>query len=121
MKYRKAFLPNPNRRFSAEPVNRIADEIIYICLSPMFDDMCTIEHAHHYEGAIVRALENFDPEQDIMVFFGDAVIFGMMTFYAAQHYDEIKIARYSAKRDEYIVRVISFDIFEKYEEMENGT
>ena len=117
MKYRKAFLPNPNRRFSSEPINRIADEIIYVCLSPMFDDMSTIEHSHHFEGAIVRAFDNFDPDLDIMVFFGDAVIFGMMTFYAAQHYDSVRIARYSAKRDEYVIREISFDTFEKYEEM----
>jgi hypothetical protein len=117
-KYRKAFLPNPNFRFSVEPIQRIAKELVYVCPAPMFDDMAPLENARHFEGSIVRSLEAFDPEQDIVVFFGDALIFGLMIYHLAGTQSAIKLARYSSKRDEYIVRECLEETFEEMEMMD---
>lgn len=117
-KYRKAFLPNPNFRFSVEPIQRIAKDLVYVCQTPMFDDMSPLENAKNFEGAIVRALEDFDPEKDIVVFFGDALIFGLMIYHLAGTQSGIKLARYSSKRDEYIIRECLEDTFEEMEMMD---
>lgn len=114
-KYRKAFLPNPNFRFSIEPIQRIAKELVYVCPTPMYDDVSGLENARNFEGPIIRALEDFDPEQDIVVFFGDAVIFGLMIYYLAGSYSRIKLARYSSRRDEYIIRECLEDTFNEME------
>lgn len=116
MKYRRAYLANPNFRFGIEPIQRIANEIVYVCPAPMFDDISGIDQAPHFEGSIVRSLAGFNPEKDILVFFGDAIIFGMMIYYLADKHDRLMVARYSSKRDEYIVRPYEAAIFEEFEE-----
>lgn len=120
-KYKRAFLANPNARFDVEPIEKLVEEIVYVCAAPMFDDMSRPEHSNHFEGAIVRTLKEFDPDKDVVVLFGDPIIGALIIYYLAQFYDEINVARFSLKRHEYIVRRFKEREFEQYEENENET
>jgi hypothetical protein len=82
----------------------------------MFDDMIGDQYMSHFEGSIVRNMKDFDPEQDLIVLFGDAMIYAMMIYYIAQDCEEINVARYSVKKNEYVTRTISFQNFVYFEE-----
>jgi len=48
--------------------------------------------------------------------YGDAMIFAMMVFHLAEFHYEINVARYSTKKEMYVVRQISSDNFFQKEE-----
>lgn len=111
-KFRKAFCPNPSIRFDSSPLREIADEIFYVCDSPIYDDLVGDEHRSRFESRVEAAMENFDPETDILVFIGDVFIFSAMLFEAFSSTPDdvdinIKIARYSVKSNRYIVRSLT--------------
>jgi hypothetical protein len=105
----RVYVPHPNFRFPTEPLYRIAHEIIYVCDTPMFDDMIGNDHKHKFEGSVWRKMEDYDPESDAIAFYGDAIVFAMMVLVASDRSDTIRIARYSQKLDEYVVREINID------------
>jgi hypothetical protein len=105
----RVYVPHPNFRFPTEPLYRIAQEIIYVCDTPMFDDMIAADHKHKFEGMVAKKMEDFDPETDAIAFYGDAIIFAMMVITAYERSDIIRIARYSQKLDEYVIREIDVD------------
>lgn len=108
MKYRKVFAPNPASRFDADKLRDLAEELVYVCDTPMFDDMLGEDNRARFEGRIAKTMKNYDPELDLIAFFGDAMIFAMMVFYASISFDEsIKIARFSIKSNEYIIRELT--------------
>lgn len=112
-KFDRVFVPHPNFRFPTEPLYRIANEIVYVCDTPMFDDM--IEgHDDKFEGRVAEKLLDFNPKDDIIAFYGDAVIFAMMVSFIASRHDWFSIARYSTKRDEYMVRAIELSVLDDY-------
>ena len=115
-KYRKAYLANSNSKFEIASIKKIADDIVYVCAASMFDDMSGDQYMSHFEGSIVRNMKDFDPEQDLIVLFGDAMIYAMMIYYIAQDCEEINVARYSVKKNEYVTRTISFQNFVYFEE-----
>ena len=115
-KYRKAYLANSNSKFEIASIEKIADDIVYVCAASMFDDMSGDQYMSHFEGSIVRNMKDFDPEQDLIVLFGDAMIYAMMIYYIAQDCEEINVARYSVKKNEYVTRTISFQNFVYFEE-----
>ena len=119
MKFRTAFVPNPASRFDADKLRDLAGELVYVCDTPMFDDMTGNEFIPRFEGRIRRAMKNYDPNKDLIAFFGDAMIFAMMIYYAAWEFDTpIKVARFSVKSNEYVIREISTDKI--YNELANG-
>jgi hypothetical protein len=120
-KFRRAFLANPNARFDVDPAEKLADELVYVCSAPMFDDMSRPEHTSHFEGAIVRTLKEFDPDKDVVVLFGDPMIGALIIYYLAQFYSQLNVARFSMKKHEYIVRKFNELEFEQYEEDESET
>ena len=77
----------------------------------MFDDMLGEEHIPKFEVKIHEALRDFDPDTDIVADYGDAMIFAMMIFHLAEYFDNVRIARFSTKKDMYVVREIFSDNF----------
>lgn len=105
------FVPHPNFRFGTEHLKKIGNEIVYVCESPMFDDMIGDEHINKFEIKIHEELKDFDPELDVVADYGDALIFAMIIFHLAEYFHAIKIARFSTKKDTYVIREISSDNF----------
>jgi hypothetical protein len=110
-KFRRVYVPHPNFRFGTDHLKKLGDEIIYVCESPMFDDLLGEEHAPKFEMRVHAELKGFDPDQDVVADYGDAMIFAMMIFHLAEFYYEINVARYSTKKETYVVRQISSDAF----------
>jgi len=112
-RFRKVYVPHVNFRFSPSSLLEIADEIVYVCETPMFDDMVDERFADRFESKIVEQLESFDSTADAIAFYGDAIIFAMMAAYLSEKHDSFFVARFSTKRNEYVVRRIGFDMFDK--------
>lgn len=106
-KFRRCFVPHYNFRFSAEPLKDLADNIVYVCESPIFDDQFGEEFKNKFERKINKEMSDFDPEKDIIAFYGDAMIFAMMIFKATEQWESIWVARFSSKLNKYLVRQIS--------------
>lgn len=109
--YRKAFVPNPATRFSAEKVREIAGEMVYVCDTPIFDDVMGDGYKNRFEDRVKVSMQDFDYQQDVLVFFGDILILSMMMISAALD-DEVKyidIARYSKYSDSYITKRVNVD------------
>jgi hypothetical protein len=112
-KFRKVYVPHVNFRFSPSSLLDIADEIVYVCETPMFDDMVDERFVDKFEGKVIEQLANFDSKLDAIAFYGDAVIFAMMAAYLSEKHDSFFVARFSTKRDEYVIRRIGFDMFDR--------
>lgn len=110
-KYRRVFVPNPSFRFDPEQLAIIANETIYVCDMPMFDNLVDDEHIHRFEHRVAERLDNFDPSEDIIAYYGDSIIFAMMIMYLSDNFDSFDIARYSAKQQGYVVRELSYAKF----------
>jgi len=109
-KYKRVFVPNYNYRFSSEHLRDIAEEIVFVCDTPMFDDMVGKENMPKFEFKVSERMASFDPETDIVAFYGDAMIFAMMVMFLVENVtDKVTIARFSSKRDEYIIREIEIE------------
>ena len=109
VKFERVYVPHPNFRFPTDPLYEIADEIVYVCDTPMFDDMIGAEHKYKFEGIIERKMRDFNPETDCIAFYGDAIVFAMMVAHALDVSPALKIARYSQKLDKYVVREINLN------------
>lgn len=105
--FRRCFVPHYNFRFSSEPLKELADNLVYVCESPIFDDQFGDEFKVKFEGKINKEMLDFDPEKDIIAFYGDAMIFAMMIAKAIEYWDSIWVARFSSKLNKYLVRKIS--------------
>lgn len=110
MKYRKAYAANPAPRFDATIVRQFAGDIVYVCDTPIFDDLVTDEFKPRFEGRVKEVLKDFDEDKDVIVDFGDALILSMIIFHlAAGGVDKINIARYSHKSNEYVFRSLTYN------------
>lgn len=107
MKFKRVFVPHYNFRFSPEPLKLIADEIVYVCDTPMFDDFIDDQFKHRFEDKVVEAMSDYDPASDLIAFYGDVLIFAMMIIKATEQHEEIFVARFSTKLNSYIVRKLS--------------
>jgi hypothetical protein len=112
-RFRKIYVPHVNFRFSPSSLLDIADEIVYVCDTPMFDDMADERFVEKFEGKVVEHLDEFSSELDAIAFYGDAVIFAMMAAYLSEKHDSFFVARFSTKRNEYVIRRIGFDMFDR--------
>jgi hypothetical protein len=110
-KYKKVFVPNPNFKFDVNQLLDLADEIVYTCDTPMFDELITEEFIEKFEGRIEERLKSFNPNTDVVAYYGDSVIFALMIMFLSEIYESFDVARFSSKRNEYLVRKVSYKNF----------
>lgn len=110
--FRKAYACNTNEKFNLPKLHAIADETVYLCDAPVRDWMSVEERRVRYEWQIVKKLKNFDPKKDVIVVFGDTIIFGMTLFYLGEFYDKINVARWSTRANDYIIHALDQSFFE---------
>jgi hypothetical protein len=110
--FRKAFACNPSDRFDLPKLHALADDTVYLCDAPVRDWMSVEERKIRYEWQMVKRLKDFDPETDIIVVFGDTIVFGMTLFYLGEFYDKINVARWSSKANDYIIHALDQSFFE---------
>lgn len=108
-KFHRVFVPNYNYRFSSEPLLKIADEIVYVCETPMFDDLIGSEYKDRFEFRVRERMNDYDSETDLIAFYGDPLIFAIMIALAFEEASDVTVARFSSKADEYKIRKISAD------------
>jgi len=110
-KYNRVFVPNPSFRFDPEDLALLASSIVYVCDMPMFDNLVGQEHINRFEHRVADRLMDFNPETDIIAYYGDSMIFAMMIMWLVDNFDSFDVARYSAKQQGYIIRTLSYDNF----------
>lgn len=105
-------------KYDPDELRRLADEIVYTCDRPMFDDMIGEEYAPKYEGKVAERMRDFDPNNDVVAYYGDSNIFGLMIMWLADNFEGFDVARYSSRAQAYIVREFSHDKFTRQEQQE---
>ena len=104
-KFRKAFIANPVGRFDAS-IEDFAEEVVPVCPTPFFDFISEDEEmSKTFKSKINRALDDFDSEKDVIVEYGDPLIFAMMIYYLADC-ESFTIGRYSRKNDKYTFHLL---------------
>jgi len=111
LKYKRAFVSNPNYRFDTQGIFDIANDIVYVCDTPMFDNLMSDEFLNKFEHKIAQRMRDFNPEEDVLAYYGDSLIFCMMIMWLADGVDKFDIARFSAKQNCYLIRSLSYDKF----------
>ena len=110
-KYNRVFVPNPNFRFDPEELSALGSSIVYVCDLPMFDNLAGLENIHRFEHRVADRLSDFDPNNDVIAYYGDILIFAMMVMYLSDNFDGFDVARYSSKQQSYIIRELSYQNF----------
>lgn len=111
LKYKRAFVANPNYRFDPQDIFDVADDIVYVCDTPMFDNLMGDEYSNKFEQKIVQRMKDFDPKNDVIVYYGDSLIFVLMIMWLADGYDTFDVARFSTKQNKYLIRTLSYGKF----------
>lgn len=119
-RYKRAFIQNMHLRFAYNEIQELADEIVQVCAGPIWDDMAENADRFRFEGHVVQKMTDYDPENDIIVAFGDPLIFALMVMYASSLSGKITLARYSQRSKRYIIREVTDGDFEAFEETEIG-
>lgn len=114
--YRRVFVPNPSFRFDPEELSNLAETVVYVSDMPMFDNLIGDEHVHRFEYRIADRMDDFDPNEDIIAYYGDSMIFAMMVMYLSDNFDAFDIARFSSKKQGYIIREVSYAKFIRQEQ-----
>lgn len=110
-RYKRAFVPNPNYRYDTNDILNIADEIVYVCDTPMFDNLMGDEYDHKFEHKIAQRMRDFNPDTDVIAYYGDSLIFSMMVMWLADGLDKFDVARFSSKQNRYLIRTLSYEKF----------
>lgn len=110
-KYKRAFVPNPNYRYDPQDILNIANEIVYVCDTPMFDNLMGDEFAPKFEQKIAQRMRDFNPSTDVLAYYGDSLIFCLMIMWLADVFDKFDVARFSSKENRYLIRTLSYDKF----------
>ena len=106
-KFKRVFVSNPNFRFGTQHLLTLAGQIVYLCDSPIFDDMIDDQDAiDKFETSVMDKLRDFDPRTDVLSFYGDVLIFAMALWEISQMELDcpVSIARWSAKAERYLVK-----------------
>lgn len=103
--FNRVFAPVNNERFDKSALYDLANDTIFVCPVPMFDD---IKDRHDlFEHYIDEHMKDFNPETDCIADFGDSMIFAMMIFYVAMEHDRLYVARYNRRASGYTIRLIT--------------
>ena len=111
VKYNRVFVPNPSLKFDTSPLDDLAESIVYVCDMPMFDNLTEDDNIGMFEKKISRKMEDFNPVNDVVGHYGDGLIFAMMVMFLSDQFDSFDIARFSHKKNGYVVRNLSYDKF----------
>ena len=106
-KFKRVFASNPNFRFGTNHLQELAEEIVYVCDSPIFDDMIDDPASRNkFEQCVTDKLWDFNPNTDVVAFYGDALIFAMIIWEIGEMKldTDVSIARWSSKAEKYLVR-----------------
>lgn len=101
-KFRRAFAANPSPRLDTAPISQIADTVVYVCATPMYDNL--MDRDDLFEKRVAEMLIDYDPEYDVILDYGDPMIFSLMIYFLSD--DKIKVGRYSRKDGQYTVKEI---------------
>jgi hypothetical protein len=105
------FVPNPSFRFDPQELANLAENIVYVSDLPMFDNLVGPENIHRFEHKIAERMADFNPEFDIIAYYGDSMIFALMVMFLCDNFDAFFVARYSKKEETYIIRELAYDNF----------
>lgn len=111
LKYKRAFVPNPNYRYDTQDIFNIAEDIVYVCDTPMFDNLMGDEYSHKFEQKIVQRMHDFNPDTDVVAYYGDSLIFSLMIMYLADEFEGFDVARFSSKQNRYLIRTLTHGKF----------
>ena len=111
IKYQRVFVCNPSFKFNPDELAHLANEVIYVCDAPMFDNLAGDEYIPRFEGRVAERMADFNPNKDIIAYYGDSMIFAMMVMWISDKWESFDIARYSAKKSGYVIRNIQYDNF----------
>lgn len=103
-KFKRAFAPNPSPRYDQSAPLLIADEVVYVCSKPLYDDL--IDRAEDYEIMITNMMKDFCPSEDVIIDFGDPLIFAMMVYHVSD-LDPVYVGRYNKKPGKYTIATLS--------------
>jgi len=109
MKYKRVFAPNKSSKLNESDLFLIADEVIFVCQKPMYDNLVDEKYSPIFEDTIVEKMADFNPEEDVLVYFGDSLIFAMIVMHLTETFYEFDIARYSRDQKNYVIRRLSSD------------
>ena len=110
-KFRKIFACNPNIKFDIRQIEKLGEELIYICDNPLYDGVTEEQSRVKYEWTMVHRLKGFDPKLDALAIYGDNMILAMAMFYLSSKFKRINVARFSARNENYVVRAIDMENF----------
>ena len=105
--FKRVFVSNANFRFGTQHLLTLADQIVYLCDSPIFDDMLEdLDTIDRFETSVMDKLRDFNPRTDVLAFYGDVLLLCMALWEIAQMELDypVSIARWSAKADRYLVK-----------------
>lgn len=102
-KFKRAFAPNPSPRYDQDAPLMIADEVVYVCSKPLYDDL--IDQSADYEQMISNVMRDFNPQTDVIIDFGDPLIFAMIVYFVGD-YDPVYVGRYNKKLGKYTVTTL---------------
>ena len=98
-KYKRVFVPNPSFRFDPQELANLAETVVYVSDLPMFDNLIGVENIHRFEHKIAERMADFNPENDIIAYYGDSMIFALMIMFLCDNFDRFDVARYSKKEE----------------------
>jgi hypothetical protein len=106
VKFRKAYIANPVGRFDNK-LEELADEVVSVCPTPLYDAIAEDdEMAMGFKIKIAKTLDDFDSTRDVIMDYGDPLIFAMMIYYLADN-DRITVGRYNRKFERYVFHTIN--------------
>jgi hypothetical protein len=98
-KFKRAFALNPTPRLEQESLHRITEEVLFLCPGPVYDAMSN--DLSSFSKMVSGGLSSFDPENDVLVAFGDPIVLAMAASYLTEH-DSFYLARYSKFNNGYV-------------------
>jgi hypothetical protein len=105
-KFRKAFIANTVNKFDESKLTLTAEEVVAVCPTPLFDRIADDPYAAAgYKNKIANVLDGFDPSTDVILDYGDPLIFAMMIYYLADC-ESLVVGRYNRKTESYIFHTI---------------
>jgi hypothetical protein len=109
MKFRNAYAANPVSKFDLDSLDKIAENVVYVCATPIREvalDGETSDNLGIYANIVETMLADFDSDRDMIIHVGDPLLITLMLFYLSDR-DHVHVGRYSRKHESYVVKKIN--------------